>query len=348
MGKINTKGWKPFPIIELFEVKNTHSILKNEVEEDSGETPYVTASNENNGVSTYISYNDHLKEPGNCIMIGGKTLTISYQKDDFYSNDSHNLALYLKNPKYRTEKVQLFLVTALKASIGHIYSWGNSISSKSIQKDSIMLPIGLDGKPNYSYMAEYMENQEIKACKTLINLRLAKEHNSRDFPTTNFTEFKVEDLFIPLTISKKLSKKDLKEDGTVPVHSSEMLNNGIIGYSKIDPEFIVDQENPMYLIFGDHTKSMHIADYSFSVMDNVKVLKPKINNTFVILFITTIWGKAIPDLGYARHWSIAKNTPIKLPATPNNKVDIEYIEAYMKKLHLNSRETLDRLQSISN
>lgn len=172
MNRIQTTNWKSFKIVDLFEVKNTHCILKNEIEEDSGITPYVTASNENNGVYTYISYNDDLKETGNCIMIGGKTLTITYQKEDFFSNDSHNLTLYLKNLDYRTERVQLFLITALRASIGHIYSWGDSISSKSIQKDIIKLPADKDGNPDFSYMEEYMKTQEIAVRASLNKLQL--------------------------------------------------------------------------------------------------------------------------------------------------------------------------------
>lgn len=167
MNRLETKDWKSYKIVDLFEVKNTHSILKNEIEEDSGRTPYVTASSENNGVYTYISYKEDLKEPGNCIMIGGKTLTITYQKEDFFSNDSHNLALYLKNFNYRTEKVQLFLITAIRASIGHTYSWGDSISSKSIQKDIIKLPADKDGNPDFSYMGEYMKNREIAVSEAI-------------------------------------------------------------------------------------------------------------------------------------------------------------------------------------
>ena len=54
MNRIETTSWKFYKIVDLFEVKNTHSILKNEIEKDSGRTPYVTASNENNGVYTYV------------------------------------------------------------------------------------------------------------------------------------------------------------------------------------------------------------------------------------------------------------------------------------------------------
>lgn len=34
---------------------------------------------------------------GNCILVGGKTFTLTYQKEDFVSNDSHNFEMHLKN-----------------------------------------------------------------------------------------------------------------------------------------------------------------------------------------------------------------------------------------------------------
>ena len=58
---------------EIFDIKNTHNILSSEIVAESGTTPYLCASAENNGVSSYISYKNELLEKGNCIFIGGKT-----------------------------------------------------------------------------------------------------------------------------------------------------------------------------------------------------------------------------------------------------------------------------------
>jgi len=137
MGMIDVSGWKKHKIIEIFNVKNTHSILSTEVEEDSGEFPYITASKENNGVETYVDISKDKTDKGKCLLIGGKTMAISYQEDDFVSNDSHNLALYLKDNREVSLNVWLFLKTALQCSISHLYSWGDSISKKSIRKDYI-------------------------------------------------------------------------------------------------------------------------------------------------------------------------------------------------------------------
>lgn len=37
-----------------------------------------------------------LKMKGDCILVGGKTFTITYQAVDFVSNDSHNFILAAK------------------------------------------------------------------------------------------------------------------------------------------------------------------------------------------------------------------------------------------------------------
>ena len=146
--------WQEFNVIDIFIVKNTHNILSSEIVENSGGIPYLCASAENNGVSSYISFNADFLEDGNCIFIGGKTFVVSYQKDDFFSNDSHNLALYLKNENV-TISNQLYLASCITKSLAHKYSWGNSISNAKIKTDKSMLP-AKNGKPDYEAMETFI------------------------------------------------------------------------------------------------------------------------------------------------------------------------------------------------
>lgn len=134
----------PFNVIDVFNVKNSRNILSSDIVENSGETPYLCASSENNAVSSYISYDTKYLDKGNCIFIGGKTFVVSYQANDFYSNDSHNLVLHLKNEENRSKSNQLYLATCINKSLGHQYSWGDSISNKKIQKDIVSLPVNND------------------------------------------------------------------------------------------------------------------------------------------------------------------------------------------------------------
>ncbi|WP_187910102.1 restriction endonuclease subunit S [Helicobacter pylori] len=145
--------WQSFKIVDIFEVKNTRNILARDVVKDSGTTPYLCASKENNAVNSYINYNADFLDKGNCIFIGGKTFVVTYQQKDFYSNDSHNLALYLKKTRIpKTKLNQLFIITCIYKALNNKYSWGDSISNTKIQNDSILLPTNPHGKIDFNFM----------------------------------------------------------------------------------------------------------------------------------------------------------------------------------------------------
>lgn len=166
---------------------------------------------------------------------------------------------------------------------------------------------------------------------------------------TKWQAFKITDFFQPVSILNKLTKIELEDNGNIPVYSSEMLNNGICGYTNKKPEFNITKDQPFYLIFGDHTKSMNIASDSFCVMDNVKVLVPKISLSIMATkFITTIWQAAIPNLGYSRHWSIAEKADIVLPITNKKQPNWEYMESYMKNIMQESEKNIENIKSIDN
>ncbi len=144
--------WQSFKIVDILEVKNTRNILARDVVKDSGTTPYLCASKENNAVNSYINYNADFLDKGNCIFIGGKTFVVTYQQKDFYSNDSHNLALYLKDTHSKTKLNQLFIITCIYKALNNKYSWGDSISNAKIQNDSILLPTNPHGKIDFHFM----------------------------------------------------------------------------------------------------------------------------------------------------------------------------------------------------
>lgn len=178
LNRLSTLQWKPFPITKVFTVRNTHNILASNVKLGSGTTPYLCASAEDNGICGYISHNKDLLEQGNCVFIGGKTFVVSYQKDDFFSNDSHNIALYLKD--YTPTRLNLLsLVTCVKKSLGHKYTWGDSVSKAKINKDTIMLPVCADGKtPDLASM-----EQIIAAVQKIVIADVAK-YTARNLEAT--------------------------------------------------------------------------------------------------------------------------------------------------------------------
>jgi len=174
--------FEQFNVIDIFNVKNSGNLLSRDIVENSGETPYLCASSENNAVSSYISYDNKYLDKGDCVFIGGKTFVVTYQEKDFYSNDSHNLVLYLKNEEEKSKLNQLYLVTCINKSLGHKYSWGDSISNRKIQTDKVSLPTQ-NNQPNYAMMEIFISavqklvikdvvlyaNKKLDATKSLAN-----------------------------------------------------------------------------------------------------------------------------------------------------------------------------------
>ena len=164
---------------------------------------------------------------------------------------------------------------------------------------------------------------------------LGKKVSPRLMPPSEggYKEFTIDSLFSVPANSSKISKKDSELNGLIPIYSSESSNNGIIGYCNHTPHWKVSESTPRYLIFGDHTRTFNIAEKDFCIADHVKVLIPKqIMSVRVLLYIITIWKKAIPNLGYARHWSVAKNVKILLPISRDGNIDFSYIEERVREL----------------
>lgn len=153
---IQTVEWKEFACLSLFDCKNTGNILSRDVIDGSGKTPFVTASAFNNGVAAYIDASKYDIIEGHCILVGGKTFTITYQKECFVSNDSHNFVIRIKSDAI-DDYSYLYLATVIYKYFGQKYSWDDAVTKDRFLKESIPLPSTKKGTPDWDYMAEYMK-----------------------------------------------------------------------------------------------------------------------------------------------------------------------------------------------
>lgn len=215
----------------VFNVKNSHNILQSSIVAGSGTTPYVTAGEGNNSIYAYISYDEDQIEEGNAIMIGGKTMVVTYQAEDFFSNDSHNLVLYAKDDKLRNELIQLFMVASLNKSLKPIYSWGDSVSKTKIVKDKFQLPVTDAGFIDYQFMETYIRAvekltiqkvydwraQEVKTTKAIVNdcvkypTVLQQKSIPYLLPEDKSPKMVAEDIYIPCSIEIRLQSTKREE-----------------------------------------------------------------------------------------------------------------------------------------
>ena len=341
---------------DLFVISNSKGVNANQVK-FGGSYPYVTRTEKDNGIAGYI-YADNLDKinPANTISFGQDTWTLFYQSEPYFTGNRVKI-LKLKDENFKlTEEVALYLITAMKKVLVGL-TWGTSKNEVNFENRTICLPVTSSGEIDWQYMQERIAELEQERIAELEQERIAElEHylvasglndyelteedksilatelfNSDDateLPSENSCrkearKFRVGDLFEVLKITNKLSKLKLSNDGKFPVYSSDTANNGIIGFTDT-PNYMCSEDVPVYITFGDHTRSFNIVRKSFSVLDNVKILRPQfVAEDEILIYIITKWKKTIPDLGYSRHWKIAKDCVLFLPIqtdTANNPI----------------------------
>lgn len=294
--KLKSVEWGEFNLIDIFNVKNTGNILSRDIIENSGEVPYLCASSENNGVSSYISYDEKYLDEGNCIFIGGKTFVVSYQEKDFYSNDSHNLVLYLKNNQKRNKACQLFLASCIYRSLGHKYTWGDSISNRKIQKDKILIPTK-KGKINFDFMESFiaeLEAERIAELEAYLSAAGLKDYILTaeeqkilgDFENVQWQTFNLEKLFGKSTRGKRL-KSDDRISGDLPFVTAGETDTGISAF--IGNDVTVFSENTTTIdMFG----SAKYRNYKYGGDDHIAVVHTENLPKFAAIFVTTAIHKA--------------------------------------------------------
>ena len=90
-----------------------------------------------------------------------------------------------------------------------------------------------------------------------------------------------------------------------------------------------------------YTYIINLRGYIYFIYINIQIF---CYSNKLIYFIITSWLKNVPNLGYARHWSIAEKTKIYLPATSDGQPDWYYMESYMKAVMEESEKSLENLR----
>ncbi len=121
----------------------------------------------------------------------------------------------------------------------------------------------------------------------------------------------------PKTVSRyqskggKLKTAEYELSGKLPI--VDQGQSLIVGYCS-DESLSFQGPYPI-IVFGDHTRNVKLADFSFAVgADGVVLLGPKNRNELDINFLY-YWLKYVPlhNLGYSRHFKLLKEEQIAFP-----------------------------------
>lgn len=145
-------SWKSFSLSSLFDLKKGKRLTK--ANQSSGQTPYIGAIEDNNGVTTYISQKAIHLAGTITVTYNGSVAEAFYQPVPFWATDDVNV-LYSKFEM--TPKIGLFIATVIHQE-KYRFNYGRKWHLKRMKASTIKLPAKDDGSPDFDSMERYINS----------------------------------------------------------------------------------------------------------------------------------------------------------------------------------------------
>jgi hypothetical protein len=151
--KLRVDEWVPFTYGDLFEIRKGQRLTKANML--VGATPFVGASDRNNGVTTWVGQEHN--HSGNTISVSynGSVAEAFYQPTSFWASDDVNI-LYEKAFEFNTQ-IGLFLCALIRRE-KYRFSYGRKWHLDRMKQSTILLPVGDQGKPDTAFMEFYINS----------------------------------------------------------------------------------------------------------------------------------------------------------------------------------------------
>lgn len=155
---LSDRQWKMFQMKEIItDIHNGKSYNASDlvVSDTEDYIPYVTRTDENNGISLCVEAKDYDGlEKGKAITIGDTTSTIFYQQSDFITGP-HIIVI---RAEWFNVYTASFLISLLNMERYRYPVFGRAFSKELIQETMLPLPVNEKEEPDYEFMERYIQS----------------------------------------------------------------------------------------------------------------------------------------------------------------------------------------------
>ncbi len=367
--QLNAIKWGEFSYETIYELQKTTKLLSKKDCVENGKIPLFTSDSKNNGIVGYVNCKPSYKLKNNQCMVvfGDHTRTFNIAKNDFCIADNVKV---LKPIKDFSIRILLFINTMWGKKIidkGYARHWSLAKTAKiqlplkPTAKNQTLKDIDFDFMEKFIAELEQCRLAELEQCRLaeleaylkatgLENTTLSSDeenalklfNNSMERGNTpcglRWQSFRLGDLFeIRPTKAYNLTNSHLFDSNAKnPVVTNSSLNNGISGYSSLEPT-----EKGNQITYSDTTTSEGIfyQKRPFIGYSHVQGLYPLKYHEFwnekTLLYIVVAFKKvACGRFNYGNKFNrkIASGMPIFLPTNQHGDVDFHFMRTLINAL----------------
>ncbi|MUP39597.1 restriction endonuclease subunit S [Labilibaculum euxinus] len=333
--QLSNRKWKQFKLATIFTIENCKCSKVSGLQK--GSTPYVGATNRNNGVINFVKVDKKLITKGNCIAFicdGEGSVGYSiYKSEDFIGSTTVKVGRNKKLNKYNAA-----FITTIADTVRSKYNFGFKRNETHLKNEILILPANEKDEPDFEFMEAFMQQKEQEKFKQYNNYISQRFTALKDFKTVvpiedkEFLEFEIEKLF-NVKSGKRLTKADMKK-GNKPFIGATDSNNGITAFVSNSNSSV--DSNVLGVNYNGSVVENFYHPYKAIFSDDVKRLSFKEieGNKHLFLFVKTqiLKQKAKYQYGYKFNGTRMNKQKIMLPVNEKNEPDYDYMENYMKQL----------------
>lgn len=160
---INTSNWKPFKVSDIFITEKHGSRLQtptgavmSKKDLEDGNTPRVTVSNFNNGITGYYADSDNKN-----YRTYENFISVSFLGTVFYQPEKVSLDMKVHCLKPLDYELNVYsagyIVSIIRKAISN-FAYSDQLSSTVLAELKFALPATPDGQPDWDYMESYMKD----------------------------------------------------------------------------------------------------------------------------------------------------------------------------------------------
>ena len=159
MSSLNEKVWSEFWMEDIVSIGSGVRLTKANQEE--GNRPFIGSSDSNNGVTEFVSNtNNSLDRNVLGVNYNGSVVENFYHPyEAIFSDDVKRI--HWQDERQEDRYTYLFLKQAILQQKVK-YAYGYKFNAGRMKRQKIMLPVKEDGIPDYDYMRQYIQIEEIK------------------------------------------------------------------------------------------------------------------------------------------------------------------------------------------
>ena len=152
--------FKEFSIEQIFTIKKVYGQPQKTYE--SGDTPYVTGTKDNNGVVGFVSADEKSISKGNCISVDPITGLSCYQPVDFVGRGFSGASINLLYNDNLDEKTALFMCSAIEKVASNVAAYTNLFNSTRLSSAKIVVPVIKNSNPDHEYTVDDIDWQYMR------------------------------------------------------------------------------------------------------------------------------------------------------------------------------------------